>query len=166
MDWCTIRDIPPMTPSPTIHKPNCAECSNLESGGWCKALLRSVSGSRHIRKCDSFVFGRSNPVPIRKGCKQHPGLVQCTACEYFLPWGLCEYGHAMLSRLEPRIWRRCKDYDQSDIKVRCVDCRYLDGDYCNIAEYPVTGKEKEISCEFFAGIWSHILECRGLSLTS
>ena len=133
----------------TTHRPNCAECSHLQSGGWCKALLRSVSGSRHIRKCGYFKFGRSNPVPTRPGCKQHPGLVQCTGCEYFIPWGLCDYGHSMLSRLEPRIWRRCDDYSQSDIKVRCVDCVHLDGDYCSIAEYPVTGSDKEISCQYF-----------------
>jgi len=88
-------------------------------------------------------------MPVRKGCKQHPGLVQCTSCKYFIPWGLCDYDHAELGRLEPRIWRRCEDYKESDQTVRCIDCLLLDGDYCHIAEYPVTGKDKEISCEFF-----------------
>ena len=141
-----------------MNKPNCAECLNLDSGDWCKALLKSVSGSRHIRKCDSFKFSRSNPVPVRKGCKQHTGLVQCVSCVYFIPWGECSLGHldglyylshSYLGKLEPRIWRRCNDFLQSDIKVRCNDCNHLDGDYCYIAEYPVTGKEKTISCEFF-----------------
>ena len=131
------------------HRINCAECRNLRSGGWCKALLKSVSGSRHARKCDSFEFGRSNPVPVRRGLKQHPGLVQCTACEYFIPWGLCDYGHSMLSRLEPRIWRRCNDYSPSNIKVRCVDCVHQERNYCSVAEFPVTGKDKAISCQFY-----------------
>jgi hypothetical protein len=88
-------------------------------------------------------------VPVRKGLKQHLGLVQCVSCEYFIPWGLCDYGHSSLSRLEPRIWRRCEDFVKSDIKVRCIDCRLLDGDYCLVGEYPVTGKNKEISCQEF-----------------
>ena len=137
----------PMTNKP--HRPNCAECKHLESGGWCKSLLRSVSGSRHIRKCDSFEFGKHNPVPVRKGLKQHPGLVRCTGCEYFIPWGLCDYGHSYLCRLEPRIWRRCVDFEESDIHVRCIDCLHHKRNYCNIAEYPVTGANKEISCGFF-----------------
>jgi hypothetical protein len=140
------------------HRPNCAECKNLESGGWCTALLKSVSGSRHTRKCEHFVFGRHNPKPVRKGRKQHPGLVQCVSCIDFIPWGECGLGqdedlpflsHSYLCRLEPRIWRRCEDYIQSDIKVRCVDCIHLHGDYCHIGEYPVTGSDKEISCQFF-----------------
>ena len=90
-------------------------------------------------------------MPIRKGFKQHPGLVQCTGCEFFIPWGLCDYVHSSLSRLEPRIWRRCADYVSSEIKVRCVDCGLIDGDYCLIAEYPVTSKDKEISCQYFNG---------------
>jgi len=156
---CTISAISMTTKSPE-HKPNCAECKNLESGSWCNALLRSVSGSRHIRKCDSFVFGRPNPKPVRKGCKQHSGLVQCVNCVDFIPWGICGLGqaeglnylsHSELGRLEPRIWRHCDDYLQSDIKVRCSDCLYLTKDYCNIAKYPVTGKDKEISCQYFKG---------------
>jgi hypothetical protein len=71
------------------------------------------------------------------------------ACEYFIPWGLCDYGHSSLSRLEPRVWRRCEDFVKSDIKVRCIDCRLLDGDYCLVGEYPVTGKDKEVSCQEF-----------------
>jgi hypothetical protein len=142
-----------------MTRPNCAECLNLESGGWCKALRRSVSGSRHTRKCDSFEFARSNPVPVRKGFKQPPGLVQCVSCIDFIPWGECGLGqaespflsHSHLGRLEPRIWRRCTDYAQSDIKVRCVDCVHLDGDFCLVGEYPVTGKDKQISCQFHHG---------------
>ena len=139
------------------HRPNCAECRNLASGSWCRALRRSVSGSRHTRKCDHFVFARRNPVPVRKGCKQHPGLVQCVRCIDFIPWGECGLGqaespflsHSHLGRLEPRIWRRCHDYIESDIKVRCADCNLLEGDYCLVAEFPVTSKSKEISCQFF-----------------
>ena len=166
MYGCTISAISDI-PMNTSHKPNCAECQNLESGGWCKALLRSVSGSRHIRKCDSFVFDRPNPKPVRKGRKAHPGLVQCVSCEYFIPWGKCGFdifsfwfdyqprlhipyvSHSYLGRLEPRIWRRCKDYVFLEKSGCCNDCLYLAKDYCNIAEYPVTGKYKEISCQFF-----------------
>jgi len=154
VDGRTISTIP-MT---TSHKPNCAECQNLESGGWCTALLRSVSGSRHIRKCDSFIFDKPNPKPVRKGRKQHSGLVQCVNCIDFIPWGICGLGYAQgmpylsrsaLGRLEPRIWRRCEYFEQVDKVVRCIDCRYLANDYCNIAEFPVTGKNKEIRCQFF-----------------
>ena len=145
-------------PMNSSHKPNCAECRNLESGGWCKALLRSVSGSRHIRKCDSFVFDKPNPKPVRKGRKQHPGLVQCVSCVDFIPWGICGLGYAQgmpylsrsaLGRLEPRIWRRCEYYLHSETTGKCIDCLHLEKDYCHIAKYPVTGKEKAISCEFF-----------------
>lgn len=137
------------------HKPNCAECQNLEPGGWCKALLRSVSGSRHIRKCRSFVFNKHNPKPVRKGCKQNEGLVQCTSCEYFIPWGLCGYGeetyqsHSYLGRLEPGIWRRCSDYEFSEEIGFCNDCVFQFNKYCNIAKYPITGTEKKISCKYF-----------------
>jgi len=151
------RTISPI-PMNTSHKPNCAECQNLESGDWCKALLRSVSGSRHIRKCDSFVFDKPNPKPVRKGRKAHTGLVQCVSCLDFIPWGICGLGKAQgldymsrsaLGRLEPRIWRRCEYFEQADRVVRCIDCRYLAKDYCNIAKFPVTGKNKEIRCQFF-----------------
>jgi hypothetical protein len=97
-------------------------------------------------------------VPVRKPRGQLSRLVQCVSCVDFLPWGLCGLGlaegmeflsHSYLGRLEPRIWRRCTDYVQSDVSVRCIDCSHLENDYCRIAEYPVTGKEKAISCQFF-----------------
>ena len=131
------------------NNPNCAECINLESGGWCKALLRSVSGSRHIRKCSSFSFYRPNPKPVRKGCQQPSGLVQCTNCEGFIPWGLCDYGHSELSRLEPRIWRHCEDHRTIETTGCCNDCIHHSRSYCYLAEYPVTGKDKPISCQYF-----------------
>ena len=130
-------------------KANCAECHNLESGGWCKALLRSVSGSRHIRECISFEFGRHNPKPVRKGGQQSAGLVQCTLCQYFIPWGRCEYGHSELARLEPRIWRRCADFKEAKPNGSCDHCAHHSQSYCLLAEYPVTGRDKPISCCHF-----------------
>ena len=88
-------------------------------------------------------------MPLRKGLKQSPGLVQCTSCECFIPWGLCDCGHAEMGRLEPRVWRRCEDYLESDQTVRCIDCASFKANYCLIAEYPVTGADKEISCQYF-----------------
>ena len=70
-------------------------------------------------------------------------------CRFGQAQGMEFLSHSSLGRLGPRIWRRCEDYVQSDTSVRCVDCRYLAGDYCRIAEYPVTGKDKAISCGFF-----------------
>ena len=131
------------------NNPNCAECNNLKSGGWCKALLRSVSGSRHIRNCSSFEFGGSNPAPKRKGGQQSAGLVQCTNCENSIPWGHCEYGHSELARLEPRIWRRCADFKEAKPNGSCDDCAHHSKSFCNLADYPVTGRDKPISCCHF-----------------
>ena len=47
------------------------------------------------------------------------------------------------------MWRRCTDYVPSEVKVRCVECTHLHGDYCYIAEFPVTGADKDNSCDFF-----------------
>ena len=133
----------------TTGRPNCAECQNLKAGGWCNSLKRSVSGSRHIRKCSAFLYHSNNPKPVRKGKKPHIGLVQCTSCRYSIPWGFCEYGHSELARLELRIWRRCADFKEAKSNGSCDDCAHHFKSFCYLAEYPVTGKDKPISCCYF-----------------
>lgn len=133
-------------------KPNCAECRYLGDGAWCQALEHNVSGSRHIRRCEEFIFDKPNPKPVRKGHEQSSGLVQCVKCQYFIPWGDCEYGHSELHRLEPRIWRRCSDYNESEFNGCCNDCIHEVKSYCTLAEHPVTGKYDPIACQYFIQI--------------
>jgi len=142
------------------HKPNCAECLNLIPGTWCSAKRKTVSGSRHIRKCDDFIFDKPNPKPVRPGKPNHPHLIRCTDCEYFQSWGLCTEGKSDLSFLSPLIWRNCEYFEKSETRGNCNSCSYLFKQVCLQSSQPVTNSEIQTTCNLF-----QLIDDKKLSLT-
>ena len=128
----------------------CSECTNLNQGNFCSALKRTVPGTRHLRKCDLFQQGETNPLPARPGKPQHPDLVQCVSCESLSGWGLCQAGVGELGgELAPRIWRWCNDFQATEPTGSCSDCRYLLKQVCMISGFKVTQPKIPIYCAKF-----------------
>ena len=129
-------------------KARCSDCQNLQPDNWCKAKRRTVSGSRHIRRCDLFEQGIPNPLPVRPGKPQHPDLVQCVSCEFFTGWGLCGDGMGVISgELGSRIWRECSPYIPAEPTGTCSSCRYLVKRVCSQSGFPVTCPDKPTTCQ-------------------
>ena len=129
----------------------CSDCLNLKPDNWCKAKRKTVPGTRHIRKCDLFLQGKPNPLPVRPGKPQHPDLVQCVSCAYLSGWGLCKAGVGKLGgELAPRIWRFCGDYASTEPAGKCSTCRYLVRQVCMISGFKVTQQEIPINCTKFS----------------
>ena len=125
----------------------CSDCLNLKPDNWCKAKRKTVPGTRHLRKCDLFIQGKPNPLPVRPGKPQHPDLVQCASCENFSGWGLCKAGVGELGgELGSRIWRWCNDYAPAEPTGACSDCRYLVKQVCTRSGFPVTCPNRPTSC--------------------
>lgn len=128
----------------------CSDCLHLQPGNWCAARKRTVPGTRHLRKCEHFLLGSVKPAITRKHPPQtsKPGLVQCTSCENFIPWGRCDVWEPW-TRPEPRVWRDCEHYEPGRLEGSCNTCRHLRCRFCTVAEFPVTSPEKLISCRYF-----------------
>jgi hypothetical protein len=128
----------------------CSDCKNLHPGNWCTTLKRTVPGTRHLRKCGQFALGSVKPAPKRKRCPQtpNPELVQCTSCINFIPWGRCDF-RWFWTRPEPRVWRYCEYFESGRLDGSCSTCRHLRGEFCTVAQFPVTSPEKPISCCYF-----------------
>jgi hypothetical protein len=131
----------------------CSDCQNLQSDNWCKAKKRTVPGTRHLRKCDLFIQGELNPLPVRPGKPQHPDLVQCVSCENFSGWGLCKAGVGELGgELGSRIWRQCDSYINAEPTGTCSTCRHLMKQVCLISCFPVTCPDNPTSCQKYSSI--------------
>ena len=129
----------------------CSDCLNLKPDNWCKAKRKTVPGTRHLRKCDLYMQGEPNPLPVRPGKRQHPDLVQCVSCEYFSGWGLCEAGVGELGgELGSRIWRWCSSHIPAEPTGTCSTCRYLVRQVCMISGFKVTRPETPIYCAKFS----------------
>jgi len=125
----------------------CSECTNLQLGNFCSAKKRTVPGTRHLRKCALFQQGIPNPLPVRPGKPQHPGLVQCVSCEYHCGWGVCGAGMpSYLGEFSPRIWRWCDSHSPAEPTGSCSTCRYLVKQVCLVSGFKVTCPNKPISC--------------------
>ena len=132
--------------------PNCAECLNLGPDHWCKARKRTVSGSRHSRKCELFLQGAANPKPERLGKPNHAHLVQCVACRYFAGWGACSEGMDYFGVLSPLIWRNCACFEPGGLAACCQSCIHLNGRVCTHSGQDVTNKTAISSCRLFTRV--------------
>ena len=126
----------------------CSDCSNLKPDNWCAALKRTVPGTRHLRKCDFYIQGKPNPLPVRPGKPQHKGLVRCVSCEHLSGWGLCHAGVGG-GELAPRIWRWCNDFQATEPTGSCSECRYLLKQVCMVSGFKVTRPKTPIYCTKF-----------------
>jgi len=131
------------------HNARCSDCLNLQSDNWCKALKRTVPGTRHIRKCDLFIQGETNPLPVRPGKPQHPNLVQCTSCENFTCWGRCGDHIDLYGEMASRIWRQCSIHIPAEPTGTCSTCRHLVKQVCSRSRFPVTRPDMTTSCQSY-----------------
>ena len=132
----------------------CSDCLNLQPDNWCKALKRTVPGTRHIRKCDLFLQGKLNPLPERPGKPQHSDLVQCVSCEYFAGWGLCEAGVGEISgEIGSRIWRWCSLHIPAEPTGTCSTCRHLVKQVCTRSGFKVTQPNSPTSCQNYLSFY-------------
>lgn len=125
----------------------CSDCLNLQPDNWCKAKKRTVSGTRHLRKCDLFIQGEPNPLPVRIGKPQHPDLVQCTSCENFTCWGCCGAGVGELGgELGSRIRRYCGSHIPVESTGSCSSCTFLYKQVCMVSGFKVTNPNSPTTC--------------------
>ena len=124
----------------------CSECTNLNPDNFCSALKRTVPGSRHLRKCDFFLQGESNPLPVRPGKPQKPNLVQCVSCENFTCWGRCGDHIDLYGEFGSRIWRQCSLHIPAEPTGTCSTCRHLVKQVCTRSGFPVTSPDNPTSC--------------------